>query len=104
VTITREPTKLSPLAEAGLVLVSATPHLGRYLAEIRCGSRVLDLGSAEHVYRQLTLKAGAVRRHKRPAHCRQAAATWVDAEMADRASAAQEIIDAALAAGKVANV
>ena len=93
-------TPLSELAEAGLVLVSDTPHLGRYLAEIRCGSRALDLGSAEHVYRQLTLKAGAVRNHRQPAYCRQAAATWLDAEMAQRISAAQEIIDAALDAGK----
>lgn len=95
---------ITPLAEAGLVLVSADTHLGRYLAEIRCGSRVLDLGSAEHVYRQLTLKAGAVRNHRDPAYCRQAAETWLDAEMGQRISAAQEIIDAVLDAGKVAKV
>jgi len=104
VTITREPTKLSPLAEAGLVLVSATPHLGRYLAEIRERARTVQPDAPAYISNSISLKAGAVRRHKRPAHCRQAAATWVDAEMADRASAAQEIIDAALAAGKVANV
>lgn len=96
-TITPDPKQMSPEAEAGIVLVYDTPFLALRLSQVREQQQPV---SVAYLSNQLMIIAARILRTGRPAHCQEAAAVWAASELDALTEAAQEIIDAALAAGQ----
>ena len=96
-TITPEPPNLSPLAMAGAVLIKGDEYLSAVMAEVRETQKPV---SASFVNSSVSWEASNVSALRGPDHRKESANVWRAARWADRAAAAQEIIDAALAAGQ----